>query len=319
MKKLFLFFILFLTFLNAEVINQCLKISKNDYKNYLFKLPSNNFFVFDEKINSNISVLTIFKSLNPSILTKKSNEDFNLYIIFKPNDKCPSLLNVSNLEYQAVNYINNKENNITEIKKLPIQLINKITLNLKTSKNTKIKIYYTCMLPTGLTGLDQESKLLTYNTTSYINYSTDNFAVIPNLKLTLISQSKNYINFRYDTFDEKYSQRITKEDNLKIVSPETGYLINYYDGFGTGRAIIYQKFKNPLMLLDDKIGLIDEDDTDYNCRIMKDEKDINMNNTSKFWGGIGTNETENNPENNTINTDVTQHGNKDLRYNNLSW
>ena len=81
---------------------------------------------------------------------------------------------------------------------------------------------------------------------------------------------------------------------------------------------------NVEIYMSEKIGqewaIVDKDDTTDECRLIQGQSNkINIIDSSRNWAGFGTNKSQNDPNKNSINTDIRQNVNKDLHFHKMSW
>ena len=67
-------------------------------------------------------------------------------------------------------------------------------------------------------------------------------------------------------------------------------------------------------------AIVDADDTKDACRLVSGESnEINVTETSKSWIGFGTGAKSNDPSTKTIDTDIRQNVDKDIRFKRMNW
>jgi len=163
-------------------------------------------------------------------------------------------------------------------------------------------------------------------TSHYIEYSTDNFAIRPKKFLIEIPEK-----IKQSTLDLLNAYALNDDNDIvDYNSSGTSYEIsfnkpikiqyNFYlvNGKGTFRAHFNSAENDVVMALKEcknEFAKIDEDDTNNECRMtsfVSDEFDISAG--SKGWSGMGTGEKENDPSKNSIEVDIRQNVMKDLRF-----
>ena len=172
----------------------------------------------------------------------------------------------------------------------------------------------------------------------YISQSSDNFAIRPDhFEVTLPSNIHANIPAKITVEVKNASGDIitnynNSSANLKVIFKDKDgnpvdaqYSFDIRNGKGTGKVI----FSNPVegvtvSIEDEHFADIDKDDTPEDKRIAKTDSPSSStsnvsNGGSKYWAGVGTNEKENTPTKNTINSDIKQNVKKDLHFQKMGW
>jgi hypothetical protein len=112
-------------------------------------------------------------------------------------------------------------------------------------------------------------------------------------------------------------------------STTSGVRVQYYFELQNGKLAQYQLlFTRPdteiKMDIVEKNGkewaIVDADDTKDACRLVSGESnEINVTETSKSWIGFGTGAKSNDPSTKTIDTDIRQNVDKDIRFKRMNW
>ena len=174
---------------------------------------------------------------------------------------------------------------------------------------------------------------------NYISESSDSFAIRPDhFKVTIPSHikanvavpinievlnAKNEIITNYDNSSTnlKLTFKDSSEHDIKAL-----YMFDINNGIGKGKVVFPEAVEDVTITVEDEhFADIDKDDTDEDDRkVLTDALDsLNSSsvasNGSKYWAGVGTNEVENKPTKNTINSDIKQNISKDLHYQKIGW
>jgi hypothetical protein len=170
-----------------------------------------------------------------------------------------------------------------------------------------------------------------------ITKSSDSFAIRPynieiglgatNIKantqipITISVKDKNgNIIENYDNSSTNLKVTFT-DKNGNIVDAQ--YAFDIKNGVGKGIVIFPNEVEGvKISVIDEHFADIDKSDTLLNRRKFSGESSaINVSNSSgsKYWAGTGTEEVENDPTKNTIDTDIKQNVKKDLHYKKMEW
>jgi len=171
-----------------------------------------------------------------------------------------------------------------------------------------------------------------YTTVHQIEYSTDNFAIKPDRfnitfkKTDVKTGQTDYVSIQtVDTNNNittnyKNSSITLKPTFSPVVNAQ--YAFDIYNGEAKNGKVIFNEAKSnvTMTLTDTDYTAVDADDTAQSCRtITGTSNSVNISAPSKYWAGTGTNETQNNPTTNTIQSDVKQNVKKDSHFNKVNW
>ena len=182
-------------------------------------------------------------------------------------------------------------------------------------------------------------------TTSYEEYSTDDFAIRPDRFEVALAKSSakvgGYIPMSVKAVNSKdattttYSKKSTElnlgtaPDDLKIQ-----YSFDIQNGVSKNANLYFTQEGTAKLYLNEKVGdefaIIDSDDTKesyvdmfgstHYCRLIGGESgDVTINGISRYWAGTGTGEDENDPQKTSISVSIVQNTKKDLHFQKMGW
>ena len=165
-------------------------------------------------------------------------------------------------------------------------------------------------------------------TTAHSDKSTDNFAIKPNkfdinFKKTKIKEGAVDI-ATIKTLD-KNSDIVDNYNNSSMnlmVSNNVQYAFNIQNGLANSAQFIFIKTgdNQSIILQDFDFAKVDTDDTILSCReISGSSNSVDVVEASKYWAGTGTEENENDPLKNNVQTKIKQNTKKDLHFQKMGW
>jgi hypothetical protein len=178
---------------------------------------------------------------------------------------------------------------------------------------------------------------------AYISKSSDSFAIRPaHFRVHLPSHIKQNIPVpvKIEVVDSKgniienYNNSSANLDVTFSPNVKAQYAFDIVNGKGSGTVKFLEAVNGVKMEVSDPhFADIDKDDTSSNNRTVDTDttkstnsddsssttSDVSSHNPSKYWAGVGTNESENNPTKNTIDSDIRQNTTKDLHYKRMGW
>ena len=171
------------------------------------------------------------------------------------------------------------------------------------------------------------------NTTSKTETSTDDFAIKPNkfditlkkpsIKVGMIEPMDLKVVDENDNITTNYK---TSSVNLIVTFNPNSTQAKY--AFDIDKGVLVKGFLSflsanddvSMKVLDEHYTDTDKDDTKQNCRnIEGTSNEIDIIDGSKYWAGAGTNESENAPAKNNINSDIRQNTKKDVHFQKMGW
>ena len=180
------------------------------------------------------------------------------------------------------------------------------------------------------------------NTTTYISQS-DSFAIKPaHFRVHLPSHITQNIAVpvTLEVVDakgniiENYNNSSANLDVTFSPNVKAQYAFDIVNGKGSGTVKFLEPVNGVKMEVSDPhFADVDKDDTSSDNRTVDTDSststnsdnsssttsDVSSHNPSKYWAGVGTNEPENNPTKNTIDSDIRQNTKKDLHYKKMGW
>jgi len=195
-----------------------------------------------------------------------------------------------------ISIVNNKDEKIGNVKRIGIFLFPKFD---KISRDARYKITFKLA----------DGKIKT-------EYSKDHFCIRP-------------YTFTFDVPNSLKEGRIYKinYNAIDFIGNKTSYNnIPSIKGNKMKYSIypnyIYASFKNgkhSITLYDYHYCDIDKNDTPLDIREIYGKTDLNVGESSKYWGGISTGEDSNKPSKNTINVNIKQNTFQDMRFKKIQW
>ena len=169
-------------------------------------------------------------------------------------------------------------------------------------------------------------------------YTVDNFAIRPdkfNIAFSKTNVSTNELipfsisAVRSDGIvTDNYSASST-DLKVSFSNPDTypKYSFDIINGTDSkGSLYLTKAGTTDMNVTDENFAKVDEDDTTDEQRYIigssttSSSSEVTATDSkSKYWAGVGTNEEQNDPTKNTIQTDVKQNVKKDLHFNNVNW
>jgi len=302
-----------------------------------------NYKTYTSNYKADTSNAKTYTSYIPSIITQIQNKKFYLYI----TNTCE---NTGNLKITLINKNTGKDINDykinTIVSKQPV-----IEVNVKNSfKDLLVHFSYDRINVTGNGSCTwQLTKwVCSGNTkttiTSHEENSTDDFAVRPK-QFNISADSTAFVgkpikvNLNATGEDGNISTNYNADDmdlNTEVIDAITGTVntnvdLSYFYNIKNGKIDRYRFFftkptKNDVKIqISEKLGkewaIVDADDTDGTHRLISkgESNSITVNETSKNWAGVGTGEKENSPTNKTIQSDIRDNVNRNLKFNKMSW
>ena len=331
------------------------KFSQEDMQKEIdfFADPSRCFNAFSIPTYNNLSFSPF------SILTQVQNEDFYLKIIRKHTKICSHItdLNVTLIDKNGneIDYTPSSFS-VTNQTKEHGYMIMPIKFNVHNAyrdvfvhfsyniKNREVScngsVYaHTLKDDKFEVGVGASAKCyITTTTTSKEENATDDFAVRPkqfnisadstafvgkplNIDITAIgANGKNDISTNYNE-DDMDLNTITDPSNIYL-----SYFYNIINGKIGSHKFFFTKPSNDVKIkISEKLGkewaIVDSDDTTDSRRLITpgESNSIKVLETSKNWAGVGTGEKENSPTNKTIQSDIRDNVNRNLKFNKMSW
>ena len=171
----------------------------------------------------------------------------------------------------------------------------------------------------------------TTNTDPYVEYSTDNFSVIPYELKIQTSKNKAFSGqviptkiIALNKDGDVTTNYTASSTDLKVsfVAGQRGqYAFDIIDGKDlTGKVVFNVALDNSnFTVKDTTYSAVDADDNKKDLE--GTSNDIDIKEISKYWAGTGINDEDNNdhPLNSTVQTKVKQNVQKDLHFKKMSW
>jgi len=249
---------------------------------YAFELPDENPIT-----NRCVDIVDIspegevFSIIKTKIKNKNSIENLRIF--------CPIR------KINKISIVNKNDEEIENVKRIGNVVYPKFE---KINKNARFKIEYQM--------LDGEEK---------IEYS-DTFCIKPYKFVFEIPNNiyeGNMVTIKYKTIDY-IGNDTSYKDEVKLKGEGLQYSIHKHYFYA-----LFRDGKHYLILYDEHFCDIDKNDTSLKYRMLSGSLEVNVKPKSKYWGGVGTNEVENKPTKNTINSDIKQNIFKDMKFNKISW
>jgi hypothetical protein len=148
-------------------------------------------------------------------------------------------------------------------------------------------------------------------TKHYIEYSTDNFAILPKMEIKTnakYNETTYKLNIETDNKDYNWNSLNFKVESNKPFK----YILDGLDGW-----ILFSKNDNyNIDFYETKFSIVDEDDTNDECRFIKSNLNIDILDKYNGWNGEGIRDTS---KENTIDIKIRNNTIKDLHYMKMVW